>query len=97
MLLNSAVSSGNALRSSSVDAAAEARDRVLSARLWCVDTHSSDTGVFFWTALTIAIRHSRITPISSMPAWTKAVENPAFAWGADACPPEFEEGSVSVV
>src|ERR1035441_6980268 len=97
MLLSSAESRGNALRSSSVDIAAEARAMFLSACLCCADAHSTDKGTLLWTALTIAIRHSRIRLISSIPPWIKALENPAFTWGVDAGSTVSGGGSVSVV
>src|ERR1017187_858514 len=97
MLLNSAESRAYALRSSSVDIAAEARARFLSACLCCADAHSTDKGMLFWTALTIAIRHSRMTLNSSILAWTNAVENPTFPGGTDAAATDAEGGSVRVV
>src|ERR1035438_895977 len=96
MLLSSAESSGTALRSSSVDAAADARARFLSADLCCADIQSSDAGELFCTAVTIAVRHSRITLNSSMAARINAVESPVFGGDAGTFALESEE-SVRIV
>jgi hypothetical protein len=94
MLLNSFVSSWNALLSDSEDAASEANLRLRWATSLKLFIQSPITGNPRWTALTRAVRHSLTPDICSIPALRNSFVSPnAGVLGALA----LEEGNVNVI